>query len=262
MNTKILGEFVIAMAFELKANEHKGDFDNWQPSPEDLISEVRYHLEKLYLALVGGNKEQVNEYAADIGNYLLKAFQMYGKPVANDYERQDAITLLLAGSGNPPYPFGSGIIRLSEEAYRDIAPIKEPYYYQKLREGILPAVLNGEPDKCDSCKMEGGNHRYVCDVGKALGHCPECHINGGGHTVLCSKALERMGMDKPLDIEGTFEVCKEEEGNAAYLVSCKGCGEYAVNGEIHHNENCTVFPTLITRVLQNNPEERKDDTKA
>lgn len=51
---------------ELKANEHKGDWDSWSrtASQSELISEFEWHKAKLLLAIKDGNKNLVREYLA------------------------------------------------------------------------------------------------------------------------------------------------------------------------------------------------------
>ena len=68
------------MEVELIANtQRKGDFLAWKPERfEEVLQEVDYHLAKLDLALSVGNKEQISEYAADVGNFMAKIEDLYG----------------------------------------------------------------------------------------------------------------------------------------------------------------------------------------
>ena len=69
------------MEVELIANtQRKGDFRDWKPERfEEVLHEVDHHLSKLDLALRVGNKAQISEYAADIGNFMAKIDDLYGE---------------------------------------------------------------------------------------------------------------------------------------------------------------------------------------
>lgn len=80
-NTKqsiLIGKFAGSMLAELKANQHKGDFIAWSPTLEELDKEFFYHKQKLTNAILDGREEKVKEYAADLGNYLVKYAQLWG----------------------------------------------------------------------------------------------------------------------------------------------------------------------------------------
>ena len=84
--------FVKQMDFELKANEHKGDWRNFVDKSE-IRRELEYHLNKLskaendYAKAIDPEKRQTNkllikEYIADSANILMmlgKAYKLYEK---------------------------------------------------------------------------------------------------------------------------------------------------------------------------------------
>jgi hypothetical protein len=72
--------FALRMEQELRANAYKGDWDQWQPSIETLKSEIGHHFKKLCQAMQQKNSHAVTEFAADIGNFMLKAIELYGNP--------------------------------------------------------------------------------------------------------------------------------------------------------------------------------------
>lgn len=55
--------------FELKQNEHKGKWDDWKPTDEELIKEIQYHFMKFQEATETDKKK---EFLADIFNYTRK----------------------------------------------------------------------------------------------------------------------------------------------------------------------------------------------
>jgi hypothetical protein len=76
---KLFSDFTYEMLKELANNEHKGDFDVWQPTKGELLEEINYHFQKFASALLHNQDDKVTEYAADLANYYLKAYSMYGK---------------------------------------------------------------------------------------------------------------------------------------------------------------------------------------
>ena len=76
-----LAPFSLRMLREIKANEAKGDWSEWKPNKEQLLSEINHHCSKLKTALEEGNHSEVAEYAADIANYCMKAYENYGGEV-------------------------------------------------------------------------------------------------------------------------------------------------------------------------------------
>lgn len=88
MNLQRLNRLNYTMTVELYANAHKGDFDVWRPSASHLHSEIQHHVNKLQSALhdaekYGGaeNAARVDEYSADVANFMLKAQQVFGNPI-------------------------------------------------------------------------------------------------------------------------------------------------------------------------------------
>lgn len=71
--------FAELMINELNANEGKGNFSNWIPDKKELLREMDHHLNKFKLALATDDCELITEYAADIANYCMKAYQIYGE---------------------------------------------------------------------------------------------------------------------------------------------------------------------------------------
>jgi hypothetical protein len=65
------------MKMELISNaEKKGDFDLWEPAMVDVIREIEHHVEKLKKAEREGSDDEIKEYAADIANYCMKAYEI------------------------------------------------------------------------------------------------------------------------------------------------------------------------------------------
>lgn len=78
--------FVRQMQGEIDANARKGLWAGWQPRPKELIDEMQHHLNKLSARLHGvkvtsanGNPCSVAELAADIANFSMKAFEVFGE---------------------------------------------------------------------------------------------------------------------------------------------------------------------------------------
>jgi hypothetical protein len=61
---------------ELRANAHKGDFAAWTPAPEDLVSEVHHHADKLLAACDAGDLDEVAEHLGDLFNYIRKGWEL------------------------------------------------------------------------------------------------------------------------------------------------------------------------------------------
>lgn len=63
------------MVKQLKANEHKGDRENWVNLKEkELLNEIYYHTGKLQQALKDNDAARIKEHCADIAN--LTAFML------------------------------------------------------------------------------------------------------------------------------------------------------------------------------------------
>jgi hypothetical protein len=82
---RMLNAFFEMQKKELLANSGKGDITEWQASVYDLLAEVAYHQAKLSKALLeverGGIEQariQVDEFAADIANYMAKISLSFG----------------------------------------------------------------------------------------------------------------------------------------------------------------------------------------
>jgi hypothetical protein len=73
-------EFVAQMEAELQANQHKGDWRRWYPTPLQVLAEIQHHQGKLMLALSAGDCERVKEYAADLANFAMKVGEQFGGP--------------------------------------------------------------------------------------------------------------------------------------------------------------------------------------
>ena len=73
-------EFVSQMEAELQANQHKGDWRRWYPTPLQVLAEIQHHQGKLMLALSAGDCERVKEYAADLANFAMKVDEQFGGP--------------------------------------------------------------------------------------------------------------------------------------------------------------------------------------
>ena len=71
--------FVARMTYELQQNQGKGDWNQWRPSPTELIKELNHHLIKLAFAFFSGDEKLISEYAADLGNLAMKAHTLYGQ---------------------------------------------------------------------------------------------------------------------------------------------------------------------------------------
>lgn len=80
-------DFVARMDRELEANTaKKGPWRDWQGTRENVINELRYHVDKLEEALEVDEPwhdpwepEKVAEYAADVANIAMKAWELWGK---------------------------------------------------------------------------------------------------------------------------------------------------------------------------------------
>lgn len=82
----LIDKFSKQMNNELRANESKGDFvSGWNPTPYELTAEIAWHMAKLNKALADviendchENRLKIDEYSADIANYMAKMSQCYG----------------------------------------------------------------------------------------------------------------------------------------------------------------------------------------
>jgi len=82
----LLNLFAENMKAEMLSNNHKGDMvSDWDATSYDLIAETAYHLAKLNKAVLeverGGvetARQQVDEFSADVANYMAKTTQIFG----------------------------------------------------------------------------------------------------------------------------------------------------------------------------------------
>lgn len=80
--------FAEKMKLELLANEQKGNFLDWDPHWEPLLSELHIHMERLdkqvktkagVLGASKADKKRVSELCADLGNFLMMMDRQYGE---------------------------------------------------------------------------------------------------------------------------------------------------------------------------------------
>lgn len=89
--THLMDSFFQKMCKELVANNHKGDMvTSWHPNAYQLIAETAYHMAKLQKAMLeverGNSSEarfEVDEFAADVANYMAKITQVFGAILPN-----------------------------------------------------------------------------------------------------------------------------------------------------------------------------------
>lgn len=70
-----LAELIERSDAELKANSHKGEYADWQPGPDDLVSEIHHHADKLLAASDAGDLDEIKEHLADLFNYIRKGWE-------------------------------------------------------------------------------------------------------------------------------------------------------------------------------------------
>lgn len=78
-----LGWLRCAMVRELENNSHKGNWDEWEPDAGRLVKEIEKHSTRLLDAVSRNNRYAVDEHAADIANFALKAAQLFGTAPAS-----------------------------------------------------------------------------------------------------------------------------------------------------------------------------------
>lgn len=82
----LLDRYFQSMCKEMISNNHKGDMvTSWNPDLYQLIAETSYHMAKLNKAMIEvdrndnpESRKEVNEFSADIGNYMAKIQQILG----------------------------------------------------------------------------------------------------------------------------------------------------------------------------------------
>ncbi len=79
---RFIGNEIISQmrGWQLRANQHKGDWRRWYPTPLQVLAEIQHHQGKLMLALSAGDCERVKEYAADLANFAMKVDEQFGGP--------------------------------------------------------------------------------------------------------------------------------------------------------------------------------------
>ena len=77
-NLLINGKFIQRMETELQNNKDQGDWNTWLPTPEQGVSEIEHHLEKLKIALATNNTDGISEHAADIANIAMRVSDTHG----------------------------------------------------------------------------------------------------------------------------------------------------------------------------------------
>lgn len=82
----LIERFTRLMEKEMLSNQTKGDFCAWAPNAYQLIAETAYHLAKLHKAMleverggVDSSRALVNEFSADVANYMAKTVQIFGE---------------------------------------------------------------------------------------------------------------------------------------------------------------------------------------
>lgn len=71
--------FAEKMKGELDDNFFKGDREAWlSMSKDEALSEIRYHLEKLEVSMEEGEREQIEENAADVANCAMILLDVMG----------------------------------------------------------------------------------------------------------------------------------------------------------------------------------------
>ena len=74
----INGKFIQRMETELQNNKDQGDWNTWLPTPEQGVSEIEHHLNKLKIALANNTTDGVSEHAADIANIAMRVSDTHG----------------------------------------------------------------------------------------------------------------------------------------------------------------------------------------
>ena len=71
--------FVARMAQEIEHNTPlKGDWVAWNPTRAEIISELDKHCRQLRAALSVEHVNSTREFAADVANIAMKAFELFG----------------------------------------------------------------------------------------------------------------------------------------------------------------------------------------
>lgn len=65
--------FASAMTAELMANETKGQWKDWKPTPEDALRDLDHHIAKLKASIA--DQGATLELTADIANICMKVYE-------------------------------------------------------------------------------------------------------------------------------------------------------------------------------------------
>jgi hypothetical protein len=69
--------FINQMRYELRANAHKGNWQEWKPDYKEFCEELDHHVAKLKIAINYGNYKDTKEFSADTANLCEKAFTTF-----------------------------------------------------------------------------------------------------------------------------------------------------------------------------------------
>jgi hypothetical protein len=75
--------FVARMEQQLKKKSYKGDFNEWTPTKEDCLTEIKMHVDKLKHKIDNVSEfgyDGIRETAADTANFLMKMFGIADNP--------------------------------------------------------------------------------------------------------------------------------------------------------------------------------------
>ncbi|HEX8310700.1 MAG TPA: hypothetical protein VF614_05240 [Chthoniobacteraceae bacterium] len=85
-----LETFKALLEREIAANEHKGPWEDWQPSADRALRELQIHQEKLRAALTNGGREAISEHCADLALIACKIHERFGAPALEPSTLQHA----------------------------------------------------------------------------------------------------------------------------------------------------------------------------
>lgn len=185
--------FLVAMGYELERNAHKGDWNEWKPTPEQLSKEIEHHCQKLFKALMENDVVLITEYAADLGNYAQKAFSLYGMSLAEkatldvmaDLINENATASHIQGILNIPGAFPVARVEEGVKSGEIFLPLPPaPIGYD------VPQVGQAHPSmSCLTCGGRVGNHRVNCPIAAENllkpTYCPNCGGECGLHYPNC-----------------------------------------------------------------------------
>ena len=76
-------DFTEACDREISNNTHKGDWEEWHPTLNELTKELNWHIAKLNHALLSDNNDLIREYSCDVANLCEKAYDEFGMSLEN-----------------------------------------------------------------------------------------------------------------------------------------------------------------------------------